>query len=312
MGFECKVCNSDKRDFIESLILQGHSNLAVSTTVKDMGEDISHASINRHKTKHMADYAETIKEVAHEKGNRKYDREDSQNSFVINASVIYEEIERQALHTVNYTETAKNNAMMQIMLSKIVNNQLAITIDLQEKYMKGEAKYPNEQVRGLQIVHEIMIKLDSYTRQNFKHYEKLMNSENGISDHIFKQGKNAKKELELKTPYVKGSIFINMIDDEDIGDYFKDHCPDNPYPYPDFLNVGGFSEFKFFQNGAISERSVIEHYDFKLYELLGHKAIDIKMYEKLVKKYSENDYVVLNEIKKLEKIIAAYEENEDE
>lgn len=310
MGFECKVCNSDKRDFIESLILQGHSNLAVSTTVKDMGEDISHASINRHKTKHMADYAETIKEVAHEKGNRKYDREDSQNSFVINASVIYEEIERQALHTVNYTETAKNNAMMQIMLSKIVNNQLAITIDLQEKYMKGEVKYPNEQVRGLQIVHEIMIKLDSYTRQNFKHYEKLMNSENGISDHIFEQGKNAKKELELKTPYVKGSIFINMIDDEDITDYYNDYCPVNPYAYPDLLNTGN-CEYTFFESGAKSERSNAEKFDYRIYELLGHKAIDIKLYEKLVKKYSENDYVALNEMRKLEKIIAAYEENDE-
>ena len=301
MNTECKVCKSEKREYIEQLILQGNSNLAVSLTLKDMNEDISHASINRHKTKHMADYAETIKDIAHEKGNKKYDREDSKNGFSIDATLIYEEVERQALHSINYDELAKNNAMLQIMLNRIVNNQLAITIDLQEKYMQGNSKYPNEQIRGLQIVQDIMLKFEVYTRQNFKHYEKIVNSHNGISAYIFEQGKNAKRELELKTPYVKGIIFINMVDDEDINDYFKVYYPNNPYPYADILEHG--NEYMFFENGVKAMQSSIEALDYALYRLLTDKNLDVKTRDKLVKKYSEDDYVPHIEMNKIARII---------
>ncbi len=309
MSIECKVCNSEKREYIEQLILQGNSNLAVSLTLKDMNEDISHASINRHKTKHMADYAETVKDVAHEKGNRKYDREDSKNGFSIDATLIYEEVERQALHSINYDELAKNNAMLQIMLNRIVNNQLAITIDLQEKYMQGDSKYPNEQIRGLQIVQDIMLKFEVYTRQNFEHYNKLANSKSGISNHIYELGKKAKKELNVKTPYIKGAIFINMIDDIDIAHYYKTYKPKNPYSNEDSLC--GTQEYETFENGVKSECSTIEYLDFKLYDLLLHNAIKDNMHSKLVKTFSENEYDAIVEIRKLEKIIKAYREKEE-
>ena len=309
MSIDCKVCNSDKRDFIESLILQGHSNLAVSTTVKDMGEDISHASINRHKTKHMADYAETIKEVAHEKGNRKYDREDSQNSFIINASVIYAEIEREALHSIDYDELAKNNSMLQLMLNRIVNNQLAITIDLQEKYMKGEAKYPNEQVRGLQIVQDILLKFEVYSRQNFEHYKKLANSQSGISKHIYELGKKAKREMNEINPYLKGIIFTYMINDFDIADYYQNYIPKNPYSDEDLFN--GHQEYVVFENGVKEEKTMIERKDFKLYDLLTNQAIDDKLYNQLIKKYVTGDYDVEIEINKLDKIVSAYKKKRE-
>lgn len=307
MGIDCKVCNSEKREYIEQLILQGNSNLAVSITLKDMNEDISHASINRHKTKHMADYAETIKDIAHEKGNKKYDREDSKNGFSIDASLIYEEVERQALHSINYDELAKNNAMLQIMLNRIVNNQLAITIALQEKYMQGDSKYPNEQIRGLQIVQDIMLKFEVYTRQNFEHYNKLVNSKSGIINHIYELGKKAKKELNITTPYVKGTIFINMIDDIDITDYYKTYRPENPYSIDDYLC--GTREHQTFEHGVKSECNPIENMDFKLYDLLLDSAIKEDIRSKLIKTYSKNEYDAIIEIRKLENIIKEYRKN---
>lgn len=307
MGIECKVCNSEKREYIEQLILQGNSNLAVSITLKDMNEDISHASINRHKTKHMADYAETIKDIAHEKGNKKYDREDSKNGFSIDASLIYEEVERQALHSINYDELAKNNAMLQIMLNRIVNNQLAITIALQEKYMQGDSKYPNEQIRGLQIVQDIMLKFEVYTRKNFEHYNKLVNSKSGIINHIYELGKKAKKELNITSPYVKGTIFINMIDDIDITDYYKTYRPENPYSIDDY--PCGTQEHQTFEHGVKSECNPIENMDFKLYDLLLDSAIKEDIRSKLIKTYSKNEYDAIVEIRKLEKIIKEYRKN---
>ena len=299
MSIECKVCKSEKRDYIEQLILQGNSNLAVSITLKDMNEDISHASINRHKTKHMADYAETIKEAAHEKGNRKYDRDDSKNSFVINANKIYEDMESSIMHNFNYNELAKNYSLMLLMLNRIVNNQLAITIDLQEKYMKGESKYPNEQIRGLQIVQEIMLKLETYTRQNFQHYDKIVNSELGICMHVRALGENAKKELALKKPYIKGTIFKYIYDGKCIEDYYEDYHPVNTYS--EFYRNCIRYDLPF-ENGIKAGYSIIEKQDMNLYNLLKEECIDTNLYEELLKKYSEEDYDVIIEIKNLEKI----------
>jgi hypothetical protein len=290
MGIDCKVCNSDKRDFIESLILQGHSNLAVSATVKDMGEDISHASINRHKTKHMADYAETIKEVAHEKGNRKYDREDSQTGFSIDASVIYDEAKTQALHSLTYDELAGNNKTVTVLLNRILTNQLAITISMQEKYMKGEAKYPNEQVRGLQIIQEINQKFVDSARKTFSHLKSIVYNKEGILDHIKECGKNAKKELELKTPYVKGTIFLIAKKDEDIEEYYEIYYP--VCPYGDDFN--GKREVQAFQNGIMLGMTKEERLDVLICDMLvnnwGQGRPLEKIGIKLLNRYIKNEY----------------------
>ena len=299
MGIECKVCLSEKREYIEQLILQGNSNLMVSTTLKDMGVDISHASINRHKNKHMPDNQDAIKENAHEKGNRKYDREDSKNSFAINANKIYEDMESLIMRNVNYNELAKNYSLMLLMLNRIVNNQLAITIDLQEKYMKGESKYPNEQIRGLQIVQEIMLKLETYTRQNFQHYDKIVNSEVGVCMHIRALGENAKKELALEKPYVKGTIFKYINNGKCIEDYYEDYHPVNTYG--EFYTNGIRYDIPF-ENGIKAGYSIVEKDDMKLYNLLNDECINHTLYDELLKRYSEEDYDVNMEIKSLEKI----------
>lgn len=299
MRDDCKVCMSEKREYIEKLILQGNSNLLISTTIKDLGEDISHASINRHKTKHMPEHEELIKDCAHEKGNRKYDRDDSQNSFAINANAIYEEIKNQTFHAVDYDELAQNNHITQIMLNRIVNNQLAITIDLQEKYMKGNSKYPHEQIRGLQIVQEMMIKFELYTRQNFEHYKKISTNKSGVSEHVYETGRKAKIALNKTTPYVKGDILKIMLKDSDIEEYYEKYMPKNPYCYDDIRN----DENKIFDNGIKSERSEDEKLDLKMYDLLCDTAISEKLFDKLLKQYTENNYDANKEIARLQRIV---------
>lgn len=294
MKTDCKICNSEKREYIEQLILQGNSNLLVSTTLKDMGEDISHASVNRHKTRHMPESADIVKAVAHEKDNRKYDREDSKNSFEINANAIYAEIKSQSIHSINYDELAKNNYITHLMLSRIVNNQLAIAIDMQEKYMKGEAKFPNEQIRGLQIVQDLMLKFDVYTRQHFDHYNKLANSKRGISTHIYELGRKAKAEYELKNPYRKGDIFRIFKAEHGDDSYFKMHMPINPY--------NDEKECEIFDRGIDFETSQDEKTDFKLYLLLQDDSVPLDVFNKYIQRFSTtDDYNALDEINGLKK-----------
>lgn len=313
MGIECKVCLSEKREYIEQLILQGNSNLTISATLKDMSEDISHASIGRHKTKHMPDYADTIKENAGEKGNRKYDREDSKNAFAINASGIYEEIRQQALHAINYDDLAETNTMVRLMLNRVLNNQMAITIDMQEKYMQGKAKYPNEQIRGLQIIQDMAQKFEDFARKNFSHYRHIVDSSNGIMEHITELGKKAKLEVELKTPYVKGTIFLIAKEDEDIDKYYDIYCPTCPYTNEKLY--GQNKKFDAFNTGIKLGMSEVEKMDFLIWDMLSNnwgvnRALE-KTGSKLLNRYIKKEYEADTEFNKLLTIIEKFNHPKD-
>ena len=307
MGIDCKVCISEKKEYIEQLILQGNSNLTISATLKDMSEDISHASINRHKTKHMADYAEKIKELSGEKGNRKYDREDSKNAFTINASGIYDEIKQQALHSISYDELAETNMTVRLMLNRILNNQMAITIDLQEKYMKGDSKYPNEQIRGLQIIQDMTQKFEEFARKNFLHYRTLMHSTSGIKQHIVEMGKKAKQELNLTKPYIKGMLF--KIDDLE---YEKQYYPVNPHTPVD-CELDDKTDYEYYRKGIELGKESVESLDCKLFKLVNsllsdYKTINYIQANKILFRYSLGKYDALKDIKKYERIIDEIEE----
>lgn len=209
MPIPCKICNADNKASIEELILQGYSNLEVEKQLKGMGMDITHASVNRHKKEHMIEHKERIDELAHQKGNKKYGKEDSKNEFVIDASVIFNEIEND-VNNLNYEESAKSFVATSLMLNKIARNQCAIVLDLQEKYMNGECKYPHEQIAGLDKIQSLIIKHESF--QN-KSYEYMKSIENKRTVLFKNENRHLDSELEIKKwfknrPYVKGYIFM--------------------------------------------------------------------------------------------------------
>jgi len=311
MPVACKVCESDKKDSIEEMILQGHSNLHIANELKDMGIDISHASINRHKNTHMKEHEEKIKELASSKCNTKYDRND--NLGEINASEIYDEIKQQTLHGISYDELAKNNIINKLMLDRISNNQLAITIDLQEKYMKGACKYPHEQIRGLQIIQDMAQKFEVYTRKNFSHYKAIANSGSGVRQHVLEHGKNAKKELALIKPYEKGMLFIIMTN-SDFEEYEKEYHPVNPYQKSSFSCE---TDYNWFEEGIKLAYSQDESIDVQLFRTIEEVIKDYELlpndeYEKLIKRYSYGKYNAIRELAKYKKMLDDYENQPDE
>lgn len=269
MSIKCKVCESDKKDYIEQMILQGNSDTDISKTLKDMGVDISFTSIKRHKLNHMMEYIELIKENAGEKGNKKYGRDDSQNSFTITVDIL-KEVENSVINGIDYNKLADANLTTLFLLNRIVNNQLAIVVNLQEKYMKGESKYPNEQLRGLQIVQEIMIKFETNSLKNFSHYKKIYDSKYGILEYIYQKGYSAKMELNKNLPYKKGTIFKIGEDD-----YAKLYRPKNPYS-----GEIGEQEYIEYEKGVDDARTGVEHQDIELYKLMFYEDYDNEIYEK--------------------------------
>ncbi len=241
MPIACKVCDSDKKDSIEQMILQGYSNLHIANSLKDIGIDISHASINRHKNTHMKEHEEKIKELATSKCNTKYDR----NNYLgeINASEILEEMKLKNSLMQTYSDMAENFSLLSYMTMEIVNNQMAITIDLQKKYMKGECKYPYEQIKGLEIVQTMLQKLENFSNTTFKHKKDLVEKGNSES-YIFKKGRLAKIQMKK---YYKGDMFKLMYKVRNIKkgyeEYEKIYIPENPYKDDMFDTNKSFNEF---------------------------------------------------------------------
>lgn len=312
MPSPCIICNSEFKELAESLIIKGDSNTTIATMLQVKGLSVSHASVNRHKVKHMLEYKEQIE--LNDKGNRKYDREDSKNAFIIDADNIHNEVKNQVMHVTNYDELAEINMTTKLMLNRILNNQLVITIDLQEKYMKGETKYPYEQLRGLQIIQDMTQKFEDFARKNFIHYNKLVYSESGVRQYIMELGKKAKQDLSLIKPYVKGAIFSIMIDDT-FDAYEKEYYPANPYAKSIFDKEDSF--YDCFIKGIQLGMEHIERMDIVLYRVIEEICVDYELISeddmtKLVNRFSKGKYDILKELNKYRKMLKDYEDLPDE
>lgn len=317
MSIACKVCDSDKKDSIEEMILQGYSNLHIANSLKDMGIDISHASINRHKNTHMKEHAEKIKELASSKCNTKYDRND--NLGEINANEILEEMKLKNSLMQTYSDMAENFSLLSYMTMEIVNNQMAITIDLQKKYMKGECKYPYEQIKGLEIVQTMLQKLENFSNTTFKHKKDMINKGNS-ENYIFQKGSLAKIQMRK---YCKGDMFKLMYKAKNLKkgyeEYRKIYIPENPY-IDDKFN----KSFNDFDKGIDSATDEYEHNDVDIYNsIIPYEDNDIlnnpKLYadfinsilKMLIKKYDYDEiWNIISEYDELIENKAYEDENE--
>ncbi len=317
MSIACKVCDSDKKDSIEEMILQGYSNLHIANALKDIGMDISHASINRHKNTHMKEHAEKIKELATPKCNTKYNRND--NLGEINASEILEEMKLKNSLMQTYSDMAENFSLLSYMTMEIVNNQMAITIDLQKKYMKGECKYPYEQIKGLEIVQTMLQKLENFSNTTFKHKKDILEKGNS-ENYVFQKGSLAKIQMRK---YRKGDMFKLMYKAKNLKkgyeEYRKIYIPENPY-IDDRFN----KSFNDFDKGVDSVTNDYEHADYDIYNsIIPYEESDLsnnpKLYadfinsilKMLVKKYDYDEiWNIISEYDELFDNKAYEDENE--
>ncbi len=290
MSIECKVCTSEIKDEIEQMIMQGISNFKIAVILKEKGIDITYASINRHKINHMMEHIEHIKKVAHEKDGK----HNTANQFIIDAESIMTNSDLIGGND-DYSKLAADNMLVRNLINRILKNQLAITIDLQEKYMAGESRYPNEQVSGLKTIQEIALKIDEYTRKNFLHFRRIANDKKGVEDYVEKLGAKAKREIDKVNPYVKGAMFSVEVED-----YKAKYWPLNPFASLDGLNDN--NEFAAYNNGIESAMSPIEKGDYELNNLLtrclDNEAITYDSWFETLDIYETGNYDCETEMKK--------------
>lgn len=322
MSIPCKVCESEYKELIEKMILNGESNNAIAGDMQLKGIAITHASINRHKKSHMKEHEEKIKELATPKYNTKYDRND--NTGEINANEILEEMKVKNNLMQTYSDMAENFSLLSYMTMEIVNNQMAITIDLQKKYMKGECKYPYEQIKGLELVQNMLQKLENFSNTTFKHRKDIIEKGNS-ENYIFQKGKTAKMQMK---EYVKGDMFKLMYKTKNLRkgyeEYEKIYVPEKPYkdefPYKD---VDFHTSYNEFSKGIENATNEFERADYDIFNGLipyeesdylknekGHTEFINKILKMLVKKYDYDE--IWNVISEYDELIDKGYEDENE
>jgi DNA-binding CsgD family transcriptional regulator len=147
----CKICNSEHKDYAERMILQGYTKWRIAKSLKAMGLDITYASVNRHKTNHMAEYADQIKELSTPKTGIVQER-------IVGEICVIDVLEK-ALKTKN---SVRKFRKISEHVSDILIKQVNIVLDLQDKFMRGAGKYPHEEIRGLSIINDVLIKFEMF------------------------------------------------------------------------------------------------------------------------------------------------------
>lgn len=166
MSIPCKICDSELKEFAESLILKGLSTTAIAKELAVKGLVLNQASVNRHKSRHMQEHKAQIDDLAIPKGNTKYDRNDFSH---IDVDKIFD----LDVKAKEFDDIVKEHNTVNHLISSILKNQLAIVLDLQEKFIKGEAKYPHEEVKGLHTVQEMSIKYQTFSKELISELKKI-------------------------------------------------------------------------------------------------------------------------------------------
>jgi hypothetical protein len=145
---KCKVCQSPLRKEIERQIIEGVSYVNIEDFTRSQKQPISHMSIKRHND---AGHVEGFKRV----GNPDYPSENG-----IDVSEVKES--SMCIDIPNVQNTDELRAYARDSMLKITANQLAIIRHKQEKFMKGDGRYPQNEIMGLRT---IIACLDGITEQ---------------------------------------------------------------------------------------------------------------------------------------------------
>lgn len=221
MAGKCKVCacDDDTRTRIEDRLRIGDSVNDIAADLKTFGIHISGMSVMRHRDNHMDEFRR-------EGGDKKYSLDDVKgNGLTIDVDGILGEIEEELLDK-DYQESATLERLKtQVLLERICQKQLVIVDQLQERYIEGKGGYPNDQIRGLKIILEMISGLPPYKDSDIKSGLDIINN-------------NVQMKREVKHGYDAMTKYASLYKP---GDLFRDNGSDLP-KNPHHPTIGAYQE----------------------------------------------------------------------
>jgi hypothetical protein len=137
MPRKCKVCESNLRPDIEKLINLGAPYQEIALFCQKNGLEITATSIQRHVDNGHFDGFN--RQDYRKEGLNMNDLDDNEEDF-------------QAIECPNIQDSSELRAYAKDTLTEIVANQLAILKTKQIRYMKGQGRYPQNEITGLKTI----------------------------------------------------------------------------------------------------------------------------------------------------------------
>jgi hypothetical protein len=153
----------------------------IEKALREAGIRVSKTSIGRHRKNHMNLDPETppptidtlLEEIEKTPGIEKLDERLGESPEHIEFDK-YREIASNS----DLLETAViERRTSQLMLEKIVQNQLSIVSTMQEKFIRGVGEYPRDPITGLKSVMDLIVKLPAYNDGTINHQNMRVDEE---------------------------------------------------------------------------------------------------------------------------------------
>ena len=166
-GNQCKSCLSPNHDLIDERLRKGETCESLSEWLRGQGEMISPPSILRHRKNHLVGMILENKKTGRFVGLGDFKKEDPSsndqtNEPFIDTNAVLTRIAAETTDTDIFTSVFEARKFTQLLMERIVQNQLVIVHELQQLYSAGKAGYPDSQIRGLKTILDITNALPTY------------------------------------------------------------------------------------------------------------------------------------------------------
>lgn len=228
MAGKCKICASPLRELVEARLLKGESITSLSEWLKSQGESISAPSIDRHKKNHFKPTQTQNDEAAKWMADKKKNEPEGEIEPFIDIATALSRFEGELQDTDVFTSAVNEQKFTQMLVEKIMQKQLIIVSELQDKYISGKGAYPDPQIRGLKTMLDMANRLPAYKNEklldnirtdNRHNYEKKV-----IQDAI---DLGAKEKLNYYPWYVVTKNPSITLPNDKINAYAKKLYPDS-------------------------------------------------------------------------------------
>jgi hypothetical protein len=203
----CKVCkNADIRAQVDQMITDGVSDVKISQALASLGVDISCTSILRHRHAH---YERSDSRIEYD------DRIVLKNDDIKENRIDVELIDNLLNETDDYDciqSALKNRLSNELLLSRIVREQLALVYSAMIRFKNDGGRYPADLINSLQRLYTLYERSLLYTRSESMSDESLQHSYlESVREKAYKQGVDDKKhdrKISVEDMLIDNGFFV--------------------------------------------------------------------------------------------------------
>jgi hypothetical protein len=273
-GNQCKSCLSPNHDVIDERLRKGETCESLSEWLRGQDEMISPPSILRHRKNHLVGMILENKKTGRFIGLGDFKKEESieqTNEPFIDTNAVLTRIAAETTDTDIFTSVFEARKFTQLLMERIVQNQLVIVHELQQLYSAGKAGYPDSQIRGLKTILDITNALPTYADKSLLRKMKD-NDVNGYTDKIKQNARMVADDLNTRFPEEWGFLL----------------SPEET-PYAPHELIEGYSETLYTSVGSMRQSwrdSMVQYWN----ECFNHRLSYIVDYDNDIKKIIDDHW----------------------